>query len=117
MIEEEYNKNIRFWELVVEKSTPKNKDEEELLNQVFYKPEYYANRYQSKEQFAKEVTEFGTYAVITPDGTWHSKGEMGWFGFSSETDEEAINWGTSFKEMFINKAYPEWKLTVIDCHI
>ncbi len=63
------------------------------------------------------ATEFGTYAVITPDGKWHSKGDMGWWGCSSETEEEAKKWNKSFKDMFLNTADPEWTLTVVDCHI
>lgn len=117
MDEKEYKENVRFWELVVEGSAPKNSDEEELIKQVFYKPEFYTKRYQNKEHFAKEASTFGTYAVITPDGIWHAKGEMGWFGMSSETDEEATDWGQSFKETFIDNADPEWRLTVVDCHI
>ena len=117
MDEEEYSKNLRYWELIVENAPPKNKEEEEIINHSFYKPEYYTNRYDSKEQFAQQAAEFGTYAVITPDGVWHSKGEMGWFGFSSESDDEAKNWNKSFKEMFIDNADSEWRLTVIDCHI
>ena len=113
----EYNKSIRFWELVVEGVTPKDEKEEDIIKWNFYKPEYYTNRYENKEQYAKLSAEFGTYAVITPDGKWHSKGDMGWWGCSSESAEEANNWSVSFKEKFIDDADPEWTLTVVDCHI
>lgn len=114
---EKYNENLRFWELIVEGQQPKDSSEEKIIQRSFYKPEYYSNRYENKEQFAQLSSEFGTYAVITPDGKWHSKGEMGWWGASSETDDEAKKWNKSFKEMFIENADPEWTLTVVDCHI
>jgi len=114
---EKDNENIRFWELVVDGDTPKNSEEENIVKRNLYKPEYYSNRYESKEQYAQLSAEFGTYAVITPDGRWHSKGDMGWWGASSESDEEAKQWSESFKETFIDSADPEWTLTVVDCHI
>ena len=114
---DEYNKAIRFWELIVDGDTPKNDKEIDEIKWCFYKSEYYSNRYKNKEQYAQLTTEFGTYAVITPDGKWHSKGDMGWFGFSSESFEEANSWSVSFKEKFIDNADPEWTLTVVDCHI
>jgi len=114
---DEYNKAIRFWELIVDGDTPKNDKEIDEVKWCFYKPEYYSNRYKNKEQYAQLTAEFGTYAVITPDGKWHSKGDMGWFGFSSESFEEANSWSVSFKEKFIDNADPEWTLTVVDCHI
>lgn len=113
----EYNKALRFWELIVDREEPKDKEEEEDVKFCFYKPTYYSNRYESKEQYAKLTSEFGTYAVITPDGVWHSKGDMGWWGCSSESDEEAKNWNMSFKERFVDTTNPEWTLTVVDCHI
>ncbi|GMX64464.1 hypothetical protein Elgi_37330 [Paenibacillus elgii] len=112
-----YNDNLRFWELIVDGDTPRNSEEETIIKRNFNKPDYYSNRYENKEQFAKLSSEFGTYAVITPDGQWHSKGDMGWWGASSETDEEAKQWNKSFKETFIDNADPEWTLTVVDCHI
>jgi len=114
---EEYEKSIRFWELKVEGDTPRNKQEEEIVENDWYKKEHYIERYDSKEEYAKLTNEFGTYAVITPDGIWHSKGDMGWWGCSSETNEEAKKWNKSFKETFIDNVDPEWTLTVVDCHI
>lgn len=114
---EKYAEAIRFWELIVECQTPENEHEERVVKYNFYNSMYYSDRYDSKEQYAQLTAEFGTYAAITPDGVWHSKGDMGWFGCGSESDEEAKRWNQSFKEMFIDSADPEWTLTVVDCHI
>ena len=52
------------------------------------------------------------YAILW-DGTWYSKGKMGWFGMS--VDEEN-NWEGQFKELW--NEIPETELvTMVDCHI
>jgi hypothetical protein len=113
----EYKKLIRFWELKVDGDAPRNEKEKELLKWDIYKREYYVDKYASKEEYARIESSFATYAVITPDGKWHEKGKMGWFGFGSESDEEDKHWNKSFKEIFIDTADPEWTLSIVDCHI
>ena len=71
----------------------------------------------TRDIFIKRESEFTTYAVITPDGKWHSKGEMGWFGCSSETGEEANKWAGTFHNAFIKNADQELILVIVDCHI
>ena len=43
---------------------------------------------------------------MTPDGEWHEQGEMGWWGLSSETDEEALGWLRGFRGRFLDTADP-----------
>ena len=61
--------------------------------------------------------EFRTYAVLTPDGVWHAPGEMGWFGISSETNNEYESWKKNFKKTFIDTADQNWLMYIVDCHI
>lgn len=56
-----------------------------------------------------------TYAVLL-DGEWIAKGEMGWFGMSSESDEEARDWSKGFYEKFIEPLSDEALITIVDCH-
>lgn len=112
--EDDYNKAIRFWELVVE-GQPLKEDEKMPFN--IYKPEYFIKRYGDKETYATINSQFTTFAVITPDGEWHEPGTMGWFGCSSDTPEEGLAWDLNYKERFIETADPEWYLTIVDCHI
>lgn len=58
-----------------------------------------------------------TYAVITPDGKWHSSGDMGWWGMSSESDDERKKWSFDFYESFLSNLDPETQITIVDCHI
>ena len=82
-----------------------------------YNKQYYLDRYKTKEMYAKINSQFITFAVITPDGKWHEKGEMGFCGFSGESYEETIDWDFNYKERFIDTADPEWIITIVDCII
>lgn len=82
----------------------------------FLKKEYFTDRYNDAEDYAIRNSEFSTFAVITPDGEWHEMGQMGWFGCSSETPEEAKKWDKEYMS-FIEEADPEHYFIVVDCHI
>jgi len=116
MIEGSYKKNIRYWELVVENQKPENKDEEEIVKWNFYKPEYYTERYSSKEEYAEYQAMFSLYALVDNEG-WHAKGEMEWFGFDDSTgdsEKEFINW---FNKELRKPENQDKYLVVVDCHI
>ena len=113
---EEYKRLIRFWEVAIE-GLPINPDENPDDFGTFYKKEYYIDRYKNKELYARINASFSTYAVITPDGEWHQKGEMGWFGMSSESGDESLNWDLNFYDNFFKNADPETIVTIVDCHI
>lgn len=114
--EEQYNEAIRYWELIVEGAKPKNKDEEDIVKWSFYKPEYYVNRYKTKEKYAECRSSFTMWAVVK-DGVWYEKGQMGWWAMSSETDDEAVDWEMNFFDRFIKDLPEDTLITVVDCHI
>ena len=75
------------------------------------------------ETFGKNREEYVTrqknstmvpYAVVK-DGQWYQKGEMGWWGMSSDEVSQE-EWNSKFWEM-INSLDPETELTLLDCHI
>lgn len=103
---------IDFWERVIYgKGAPEEKPF------TLYSKDFYVERFGTKEKFAECQALFGTWAVVTPDGKWYEKGEMGWFACSDETHEEALAWDLGFKERFIDTADPDWFVTIVDCHI
>ena len=114
--EEERQKALRFWEVVVE-GQPLKEDEDADDFFSFYKKEYYLEYFGTKEQYVRECSEFSTFAVVTNDGKWHEKGQMGWFGMSSETGEESRNWHNSWFDAFIKDINPDWHIAIVDCHI
>lgn len=112
--QEAYEEAERLWEIIVEGAPLRDGEEQPFM---FYKKEYYMERYHDKATFAKASSLFSPYACITPDGVWHSPGDMGWFGCSNETHEAGLDWQLHFIERFIDTADPDWEITMVDCHI
>jgi hypothetical protein len=65
-----------------------------------------------------EATPYGvpTFAVVTPEGEWHERGHMGWFGITidgKEADKDV--WATAFWGLV--EANKGQTATVVDCHV
>jgi hypothetical protein len=54
------------------------------------------------------------YALVTPDGVWHSRGRMGWWGMSTGDETEEV-WGAEFEEALA--ANLGHKAVAVDLHI
>ena len=89
------------------------KSKNQILNVLIYG----IKNDETKESYVIRNSNFETYAVVTPDGKWNSAGTMGWFGMSSESDEEAIKWSNEFYNSFIKDANKNLRITIVDCHI
>lgn len=113
---EEYERCLRWYEVAVE-GAPLKEGENENDFFCFYNPDYMRRRYKSKENYAKFSASPIFFAVVTPDGEWCEKGQMGWFGCSSETEDESFDWDLHFIERFIDGLDEDMELVVIDCHI
>lgn len=111
-------KRIReLWRLYINKGGTKQEQEKfQKDNFIFYKESYYIERYGTMEEHLRQAGMWSTFAVVDEDG-WHEQGEMGWFGMSSDTPEEAGDWTKKFEERFIKNCNPDDVLTVLDCHI
>ena len=71
-----------------------------------------------KEEHINRLSQFSTYAVITPDGEWHAPGKMGWWGVSSETPKDERKWRSGYYDRFIKPAIENnWYMVIVDCHI
>lgn len=53
--------------------------------------------------------------AVVKDGKWYEKGEMGWFGCSSN-EMSQDDWNKQFWDM-INSLDPDTQITIVDCHI
>ena len=106
---DKYNRLKEWWE--------ENVDSDEKEWTDFYRKEYYTDYYHDAHDYALRNSVFSTYAVVTSDGEWHERGEMGWFGMSSETPEEGEDWDINYYKNFIATADPEDWITIVDCHI
>ena len=109
---ETYDSCVRFWEVIIEGDTPKEGED----FHTFYGKKYYTDRYRDKYHYAKNSSAFSTFAVVTPDGEWHERGQMGWWGLSDDDGEAEDKWIEGFQKM-IDEADPEYYVYMVDCHI
>lgn len=110
-----YAKAIEFWEEYVEEK-PFTCGEDEKYADVFWKPIYYREQYADKETYAREVSEFFPWAILTPDGMWYEMGEMGWWGFHGATMKSREEYKEVLAETLKNSDPNLW-VTIVDCHI
>lgn len=89
-------------------------DEAEGKDEFLRYIEYGIGKEMTREEYINKESAFSTFAVIMPDGQWYEKGKMGYWACVSNEEEV---WGEKYKERFLDKADPEWTLTIIDCHI
>jgi len=56
-----------------------------------------------------------TFAFIDLDGTWHEKGQMGWWGMTRD-EKDDDEWATRYLKWFSELPRQTW-LVCVDCHI
>lgn len=56
------------------------------------------------------------YAMVTPEGEWVAPGKMGWFGMSSDSEEDMAMFKTKCNA-YIEALHPDTLLLAVDCHI
>lgn len=81
---------------------------------------YYSESYEefnvSREEYIRRERNgaISTYALVK-DSVWYSKGNMGWFGMSSD-DVNEDEWNDKFNK-FIDECPDDTRFTLVDCHI
>lgn len=71
----------------------------------------YGNFALVEELISREIIPF---AVVTPDGEWHERGRMGWWGIVTDEKPDA-----AWKEMVLDiyRKYPNYLAVACDLHI
>lgn len=114
---DEYKRARRFWQLYVDGQAPVTEEDKELLKYVWYKKEYYTERYENAEEYASWRAGFTFYAALLPTGEWIEPGQMGWWGISGATAEDDKAWHKKVKEILKQAQDNNWDITIVDCHI
>ena len=84
----------------------------------FWKPEYYISSYGDEDTYVKYCSLPLAWAVVTPDGTWHEPGAVGWFGTDTATADTRRQWADKFHEKFVEPYdLDETHVFMLDCHI
>ncbi|SEL13419.1 hypothetical protein SAMN05216359_105322 [Roseateles sp. YR242] len=87
------------------------------MRKVFDYPLHSVDQYATpRDQFIQQARDRASvlYAVVK-DGQWIAKGEMGWFGMSTDAESQA-DWNAKVNEM-LDALPDDTPLTVVDCHI
>jgi len=114
-----YDDAIRFWEEYVEGNigdVDKHQDEDFDFRRM-YKPEYYIDRFKTKEAYAIDLASVKTYAFVDATGVWHQTGEMGWWGIDNATNESRSTYNELFDQYVEYAKQNNLYITVVDCHI
>ena len=88
---------------------------EEYLAESYLPESYLRGKYPTENDYRTVLSTFYTFAILTPEGLWLEEGQVGSFGFSSETREEAMHWINGYRNWL--EKYRDCFLTVLDCHI
>ena len=113
--EEDYREAIRCWEIAVEGSPMTEEERKKYV--LMYKGEYYIQQYGTKENYARQMSDFSTYAFITADGEWHETGRMGWFGMDDATRSSREAYRKAFDAYLEEARKQDLLITIVDCHI
>lgn len=107
-------KASRFWDVYVE-GNPLAAGEEKSDFDSFWKPEYYRDKYGTKEAYVEYMSVEVPYAFVTSDGEWCEVGRMGWWACDDATAESRAAFMKAYKE-YVGE-HPDELVTVVDCHI
>lgn len=71
----------------------------------------------SRDQYIQAARDsaLSTFAVVTSDGKWHERGEMGWFACVSNEKDQS-DWNREVSKL-IDSLPDDARLTIVDCHI
>jgi len=58
--------------------------------------------------------EFYPFAIVTPDGVWHEKGEMGWFGMATNEQQDSV-WLDEVRSII--EQYKNRRIVAIGCDL
>ncbi len=111
-----YEQALRTWEILVEGS-PLRDGEKETDYLRLYKPEYYIRQYGTKEDYARSLSMFNTFAFVTATGEWHEAGSMGWFGIDSSTADSRKAYQEEFAEYLKEAGVQGLYISIVDMHI
>lgn len=99
----------RFWDCYVLGKKP------DAYND-WMKPEYYKERFKTKEIYVRQTSFQGTYAFVTPDGKWHAPGNIGYFATSDETAESFDAYIKEWND-YISSKDDDPYVSFVDMHI
>lgn len=112
---ERYHEMIRLWAIINGEAEATEYEK----RSIFLTPStkgYYLERYGDLKTMIKEEETYSPYAFIAPDGSWHAKGGVGWFGATDATAETVKIYQKELDDM-LDHLDSRDILVAVDCHI
>lgn len=91
--------------------------EDIMSGDSFYNPDYILNTYGTKEEYARRMSVFSTYAILTPEDEWIEPGKVGWFGVSDASSENKKKYEEKYMDIINRYMSDKYIMTIVDCHI
>ena len=102
------------WNTIV-KIVENDADADELGWSGFFNPKYLYKRYGTLQQYLLENAMPHPYCFITPDGTLHAPGKVGWFACDDSTAESWMAYYNEWTDFLKHNDNPY--VNFVDCHI
>lgn len=106
---EQPNREIKLWDWIETQNSIYNK--ETLCAFSYF---YFTSEYKTFDEFLSSLPSLSVYAILDNKG-WVSRGEMGWFGISSN-EIKTSEWYKIINDK-LNSLEPDDELMIVDCHI
>ena len=83
----------------------------------WYSEDYYLSRYGNEENYieCRKVLDHAPWCFVSPDGVWHSAGEVGWFATDNADCDSIRKYCEEWKAFIASDANPY--VSFVDCHI
>ena len=100
----------------VDKLTPYKEAMKERWS--FTNEEYMRKLFRDEAEYIRLDTTFRTWAVVTPNGEWHTHGDADMFGTTCAAAKGEREWIMSYHERFIKPAIEkDWWMSFVECYI
>jgi len=109
MKNEEFEKVLGWWNEAQKKLSIEKEEEHKNIRSL-----YNIKKGETRKKYLERRTGISTFSILK-DGKWFEKGEMGWFGMSSNEKEDEI-WEKEWWDI-INSLDPETRIAIVDVHI
>lgn len=70
----------------------------------------------TREQYVAAARTVATHALVTSDGTWHERAQMGWFAQTISESKAASTWESEYRGAIATLAPTDY-LVLVDCHV
>lgn len=105
---------MRCGEILTNRRSQRPTLDPDLMERAYFRIEHEENlaQYEAVPEDLRDLWE--PFSILTPDGQWHERGDMGWFAMVADK-KDLHSWIKHVKAIY--EQYAENTLVLLDCHI